>query len=69
MSDARITLTITTDDADRFTASIADTICWLLGFHAAKPKADLPPDWEGLRELNIKLKDALRRTEQERTKT
>jgi len=43
--------------ARRYSDAIADVCCWLKGFQAAKPDAELPPNWRVLMELNADLCD------------
>ena len=45
------------EDVERFSYAIADVLCWLSGFRAAsRGEVDMPPNWDALRDLNIKLK-------------
>lgn len=43
-------------EARLYSDALADVLCWFEGFHAAKPKAALPPGLDRLRDLNIMLK-------------
>ena len=43
-------------EAERYIAALADILCWMQGFKAAG--GQYSGDLEGLRDLNIKLKEA-----------
>ena len=49
-------LVLSSAECREISIRLADVLCWLSGFSAAKPKALLPPGISGLREFNIKLK-------------
>lgn len=48
-------ITIEESDLQRGIDAMADVLCWLRGFQAAKPKAPMPPDYDGVRELRLQL--------------
>lgn len=61
---AVIVLQLTPEKADEYSGAISDVLCWLRGFQAAHHGRDgappMPPEWEVLRDLNIRIKNALR---------
>ena len=63
-----VTLRLSTRDAERFTHALSDILCWCRGFRAGiGENLSIEPIGDNtLRDLNIKLKDAI--TESEGTK-
>lgn len=60
MSDRIINVDLRRAEVERFSYAIADVLCWLSGFRAgSRGEVDLPPGWDALRDLNIKLKRRL----------
>lgn len=54
---------LTAEETREFSCALADVLCWFRGFSAAHVLHDrqpeLPPDLDGLRRLNIRLKNDL----------
>ena len=48
---------LTAEKARFYQEGVADVICWLKGYVAAQPVAEMPPGWRRLMELNGDLCD------------
>ena len=63
MKAGYVTLTLTSDEADRFSFALSDVGCWVSGFAAGAataefPAVDGPLNINALRDLNMRIKSA-----------
>ena len=49
---------LTAEGAEAYADALADVICWLYGFQAAKPEGvNLPPRWREMISLSARLRE------------
>ncbi|MFG6660055.1 hypothetical protein [Sulfitobacter sp. 915] len=61
-AEPMVTVSLRKKEAEAISYGIADVLCWVNGFNAARDGTDLetgPLGTKELRDMNIKLKDAL----------
>lgn len=65
-----VTVQMTERDAERFSYALSDILCWARGFQAARRGTDLDQDMpigvDEVRNLNIRLKEALQHSTKEK---